>query len=44
MMPLIDAIEMPWLLVLAVALPVLFFFLLRLARAERARRLQRCSC
>ena len=41
MMPLIDAIEMPWLLVLAVALPVLFFFLLRRARAERARRLQR---
>ena len=41
MMPLLDAIQIPWLLVLAVALPVLFFFLLRRARAERARRLQR---
>jgi Ca-activated chloride channel family protein len=41
MMPLFDAIEIPWLLALAVVLPVLFFFLLRRARAERARRLQR---
>jgi len=41
MIPWLDAIEMPWLLLLAVALPVLFFFLLRRARAERARRLQR---
>ena len=41
MMPLLDAIEIPWLLALAVVLPVLFYFLLRRARAERARRLQR---
>jgi Ca-activated chloride channel family protein len=41
MMPWLDVIEMPWLLTLAVALPVLFFFLLRRARAERARRLER---
>ncbi|HEU4721596.1 MAG TPA: VWA domain-containing protein [Gemmatimonadaceae bacterium] len=40
-MPLLDAIETPWLLAVAVALPVLFFFLLRRARAERTRRLQR---
>ena len=41
MIPWLDVIEIPWLLVLAVVLPVLFFFLLRRARAERARRLQR---
>jgi Ca-activated chloride channel family protein len=41
MIPWLDAIEVPWLLALAVVLPVLFFFLLRRARAERARRLQR---
>ncbi|HKH90317.1 MAG TPA: VWA domain-containing protein [Gemmatimonadaceae bacterium] len=38
---LLDAIELPWLLTLAVVLPLLFYFLLRRARAERARRLQR---
>jgi Ca-activated chloride channel family protein len=38
---LIDAIEKPWLLVLAVALPVLFVLLLRRARTLRAKRLQR---
>ena len=41
MMPIFDAIEIPWLLAIALVLPVLFFFLLRRARAERARRLQR---
>ena len=41
MMPILDAIEIPWLLAVALVLPVLFFFLLRRARAERARRLQR---
>jgi Ca-activated chloride channel homolog len=39
--PLLDAIEMPWLLPLAVALPVLFFFLLRRSRRTRAQRLER---
>jgi Ca-activated chloride channel homolog len=39
--PLLDAIEMPWLLLLAVALPVLFSFLLRRARRTRAQRLER---
>ncbi|MDB4881371.1 MAG: von Willebrand factor type [Gemmatimonadetes bacterium] len=38
---LIDLVQLPWLLVLAVALPVMFALLLRRARAERARRLQR---
>ena len=38
---LTDAVEMPWLLVLAVVLPVLFFFLLRRARRTRAQRLER---
>jgi Ca-activated chloride channel homolog len=38
---LTDALEMPWLLVLAVVLPVLFFFLLRRARRTRAQRLER---
>jgi Ca-activated chloride channel family protein len=38
---LVDAIEKPWLLVLAVLLPVLFVVLLRRARALRAKRLQR---
>ena len=38
---LLDAIEMPWLLVLAVVLPVLFYFLLRRARRTRAQRLER---
>jgi Ca-activated chloride channel family protein len=38
---LLDAIEMPWLLLLAVTLPVLFFFLLRRARRTRAQRLER---
>jgi len=38
---MMDAIELPWLLSLAVVLPLLFYFLLRRARAERARRLQR---
>ena len=38
---LIDAIEKPWLLVLAVVLPVLFVLLLRRARALRTKRLQR---
>jgi hypothetical protein len=38
---LTDAVEMPWLLVVAVVLPVLFFFLLRRARRTRARRLER---
>jgi Ca-activated chloride channel family protein len=37
----VDAIELPWLLPLAVVLPLLFYFLLRRARNERARRLQR---
>ena len=39
--PLLDAFEHPWLLVLAVVLPVLFFFLLRRARRTRAERLER---
>jgi Ca-activated chloride channel family protein len=38
---LTDAIEKPWLLVLAVVLPVLFVVLLRRANALRAKRLQR---
>jgi Ca-activated chloride channel family protein len=38
---LTDAVEMPWLLVLAVVLPVLFYFLLRRARRTRAQRLER---
>jgi Ca-activated chloride channel family protein len=38
---LTDAVELPWLLVLAVLLPVLFFFLLRRARRTRAQRLER---
>jgi Ca-activated chloride channel family protein len=38
---LTDAVEMPWLLVLAVVLPVPFFFLLRRARRTRAQRLER---
>ena len=41
MMPWLDVIQFPWLLALAVALPLLFFFLLRRASTERARRLQR---
>jgi len=45
MMPLLtllhDAIELPWLLILAVVLPVVFFLLLRRARLQRARRLAR---
>jgi Ca-activated chloride channel family protein len=38
---LTDAVELPWLLVLAVVLPVLFYFLLRRARRTRAQRLER---
>ena len=38
---LLDAVELPWLLVLAVVLPVLFSFLLRRARRTRAQRLER---
>ena len=38
---LLDAVEMPWLLLLAVVLPVLFCFLLRRARRTRAQRLER---
>ena len=41
MSQLADVVELPWLLILAVVLPLLFFVLLRRARAERARRLQR---
>jgi len=36
-----DVVEMPWLLVLAVVLPVLFYLLLRRARRTRAQRLER---
>jgi Ca-activated chloride channel family protein len=36
-----DVVEKPWLLVLAVVLPVLFFLLLRRARRTRAQRLER---
>ena len=38
---LLDAVEMPWLLLLSVALPVLFYFLLRRARRTRVKRLER---
>jgi Ca-activated chloride channel family protein len=38
---LTDVIELPWLLSLALLLPVLFVLLLRRARSQRARRLQR---
>ena len=38
---ILDAIELPWLLPLAVVLPVLFYYLLRRARNERARRLKK---
>jgi Ca-activated chloride channel homolog len=41
MMNLTDVIQLPWLLILAVVLPLAFALLLRRARAERARRLQR---
>ena len=36
-----DAVELPWLLILAVVLPVVFFLLLRRARLQRTRRLAR---
>jgi len=36
-----DAIEQPWLLILAMVLPLVLVFLLRGARAQRARRLER---
>jgi Ca-activated chloride channel homolog len=36
-----DAIEQPWLLILAVVLPLVLVVLLRRARAQRARRLER---
>ena len=41
MMPIDQLVQLPWLLMLAVVLPVVFLLLLRRARAQRARRLQR---
>src|SRR5215210_3626864 len=41
MMNVYELVQLPWLLILAVVLPIAFTFLLRRARAERARRLQR---
>jgi Ca-activated chloride channel family protein len=39
--PLTEYVQLPWLLLLAIVLPLLFVLLLRRARAQRARRMQR---
>ena len=38
---LYDAVEQPWLLILAIVLPLVLVFLLRRARARRTKRLAR---